>query len=155
MWTLEPGCMCKVKNEDHQITVFRLLYRRFSAGQIVQQWLLWGWVSLFFGEKFSLTAPNCCVCNCALIHVFSLITFSREDHPSYRSDTPHPITLRLIPFGLPRGATSMRGIPFGLLAYAAKYGSWKAMLKQYQRHRMQERVFQTNYGRAYNSWSAV
>ena len=76
------------------------------------------------------------------------------DHPAYRSDTPHPMTLRLIPFGLPRGGTSKRNMPYGLLAYAAKYGSWKNMLKQYHRSRMQERTFQMNYGRAYNSWSA-
>lgn len=31
------------------------------------------------------------------------------DHPSYRSDDPAPIRLKLIPFGLPRGGTSMKG----------------------------------------------
>lgn len=60
------------------------------------------------------------------------------------------MTLRLIPFGMPRGG-SIRGMPYGLLAYAAKYGGWKNMLREYRRSRMQDRV---NYGGAYNSWSA-
>lgn len=132
-----------------------VLARLFNNGYYAGEFLV-----KKFSEKFSLTP----IVNSRVLidhlssSLFSLITLlvhsPREDHPSYRSDTPHPITLRFIPFGLPRGGTSMRGMPFGLLAYAAKYGSWKAMLKQYRRHRMQERVFQSNYGRAYNSWSS-